>query len=102
MARRSRKRPYGEPHPELDVDAVLRGGARRESGADGLRWNVRNVAGSVKSYTCPGCQQTIPPGVAHVVAWSEEHLFGADAALADRRHWHSACWRARDRRGPRR
>ena len=102
MARRSRKRPYGEPHPELDADALLRGGARVESGGNGQRWNVRNVTGSEKSYLCPGCQQLIPPGVAHVVAWSEDHLFGADAALADRRHWHNGCWRARDRRGPRR
>lgn len=101
MARRSRKRPYGDPHPELNLDAVHPRGARVESSAGGARWNVRTVRGAPKSYICPGCQQTIPAQVTHVVAWRQDHLFGADSALADRRHWHSACWRARDRRGPR-
>ena len=27
-----------------------------------------------------------------VVAWAEDSLFGAEAALAARRHWHTACW----------
>ncbi|QOR69640.1 hypothetical protein IM660_13285 [Ruania alkalisoli] len=101
MARQSRKRRYAEPHPELDVDAVLRGRPRVESGSDGRRWNVRNVAGSEKIYRCPGCLQEIAPGTAHVVAWGEDHLFGAEAALAERRHWHRGCWQARGRRGPR-
>lgn len=100
MARRSRKRPYGDPHPELNLDALSHGGARVESSASGARWNVRNVRGSQKTYTCPGCQQPIAPQVHHVVAWQEDNIFGADMALADRRHWHTACWRARDRRGP--
>lgn len=100
MARRSRKRPYNEAHPPLNVAALSLGGARRESGAGGAQWNVRTVRGSAKTYICPGCQQPIPPQIEHVVAWREDHLFGADSALADRRHWHSSCWRARDRRGP--
>ncbi|UFU07669.1 hypothetical protein [Ruania halotolerans] len=102
MVRPSRKRRYAEPHPELDVEAVLRGRPRVESGPGGGQWNVREVAGSPdKTYRCPGCEQEIPPGVGHVVAWGEEHIFGADAALAERRHWHRSCWRARHRRGPR-
>ena len=99
-SRRSRRRPYTEAHPELDVDAALRGGARAEGRADGTRWNVRPVSGSDKAYRCPGCDQLIEPGTPHVVAWSADHLLGADAAMADRRHWHDACWRARDRRRP--
>lgn len=95
MARRSGKRPYREPHPELDLDRA-RGGRSVEVGPDG-RWTVQRVAGSERSYTCPGCHATIPPGVAHVVAIAQDHLFGADAAVADRRHWHSACWRSRSR-----
>ena len=97
-SRRSRRRPYGEAHQELDVEAALRGGERTESGADGSAWKVRRVAGSEKSYRCPGCDQLIQPGTPHVVAWEAEHLLGADAALADRRHWHAACWQWRDRR----
>lgn len=98
MARRSRRRPYHEPHRELDVDMVLGGMSRTETGPDGLRWTVRTVSGAEKSYTCPGCGRLIPPGAAHVVAWPAEHLFGARAGLAERRHWHTGCWRARRRR----
>jgi hypothetical protein len=60
----------------------------------GEEWVVRPVAGaaSAKHYRCPGCDQGIPPGVPHVVAWR------AHDGLDDRRHWHRACWQARDRR----
>ncbi len=34
--------------------------------------------------------------MAHVVAWPAD----GRGDLSDRRHWHSGCWRARDRRGP--
>ena len=96
MARRSNKRPYGVEHPELDVDRA-RGGRTAESGPDG-DWTVQRVTSADKTYTCPGCRQDIGPGTAHVVAISQDHLFGADAALADRRHWHTGCWRARSSR----
>jgi hypothetical protein len=79
---------------------VLRGGARSESRADGSQWSVRSVGGSDKAYRCPGCDQMIEPGIPHVVAWPADHLLGADAAVADRRHWHKACWQARDNRRP--
>lgn len=59
---------------------------------------VRTVPGSqaTKFYRCPGCDHEIRPGVAHVVAWPEAELGGAD----ERRHWHNGCWNARSRRGP--
>ena len=60
----------------------------------GEEWRVRPVAGAVgKRYRCPGCDQEIPPGVGHVVAWPEH------GGVDDRRHWHTACWNARERRG---
>ncbi|HLS26705.1 MAG TPA: hypothetical protein VK063_12615 [Beutenbergiaceae bacterium] len=96
--RRSRRRPYHEPHPELDVQSLFRGMTRTETGPDGLTWTVRTVSGSTKSYTCPGCGQQITPGLEHVVAWTEEHLFGAEAGRSERRHWHTNCWRGRRRR----
>src|SRR5690606_41295193 len=70
---------------------------RSEEGPDG-EWIVRAVpgAGAVKPYRCPGCDQTIPPGVGHVVAWRADDRDGRD-----RRHWHRPCWQARDRRSPR-
>ena len=91
--RRSRKRPYGAGHVPLDMDR-LQSMARTEEGPGGFSHTVRQVRGSDKAYTCPGCNRSIPAGTTHVVAWSNDHLFGADAALAERRHWHSACWRS--------
>lgn len=69
----------------------------RESGRDG-DWNVRRVPGgaSVKNYRCPGCDQPLPSGTPHVVAWPADDLGGVE----DRRHWHLPCWNARDRRRP--
>jgi hypothetical protein len=62
----------------------------------GDEWAVRQIGGTTgKRYRCPGCDQEIPPGVPHVVAWPR--LGGVD----DRRHWHKSCWNARDRRGAR-
>ena len=65
-----------------------------ESWPDG-EFVVRRVTGAAatKGYVCPGCLQTIPPATPHVVAWPE-------GLVDDRRHWHTACWRARLRRGP--
>ena len=55
---------------------------------------VRSVAGSGagKGYRCPGCDQLMPGGQPHVVAWPQGHP-------DDRRHWHTVCWAARHRRG---
>jgi hypothetical protein len=60
-------------------------------------WLVRTVSGSPKTYRCPGCDHEIAPGIAHVVAWPAD----GRGDLTDRRHWHTPCWRARDRRRPR-
>jgi hypothetical protein len=70
---------------------------RRESGPDG-DWVVRSVPGaaSAKAYRCPGCEQLIRTGAGHVVAWPADEL----GSVADRRHWHSACWASRTRRRP--
>ncbi|MFM9135950.1 MAG: hypothetical protein ACKOT0_11080 [bacterium] len=59
-------------------------------------WYVRSITGSssTKTYRCPGCDHEILPATPHVVAWP------VHAGAEDRRHWHTACWRARDRRGP--
>ncbi|HET6211795.1 MAG TPA: hypothetical protein VFE14_02870 [Micromonosporaceae bacterium] len=61
-------------------------------------WMVRGIAGdsTTKTYRCPGCAQEIRPGTAHVVVWPVE-WWGDES---DRRHWHTGCWRARDRRSP--
>ncbi|MFC6234651.1 ATP/GTP-binding protein [Leucobacter soli] len=73
---------------------LAHGGARKES-RRGVEWFVRDIpAGRAeKVYRCPGCERDVPPGEAHLVVWSAEHLFGDEAAVRDRRHWHTHCWR---------
>lgn len=93
MARRSRKRPYGETHPELDVER-LRGGypSQTQTGPGGEPYSVAISRQSDKTYVCPACSQPIPPRTHHVVAWAQDGLFGPDVAARERRHWHTACW----------
>lgn len=93
MAKKRRKRPYGEPHPELNIEALTRGWERTEH-RRGQTWKVRSVSTQEKVYTCPGCHQAIPTGMTHIVAYRQDHLFGAEAGLSERRHWHNACWKA--------
>jgi len=64
----------------------------------GENWVVKPIRGSssTKSYRCPGCDQEIRPATPHVVVWPEETIVGE--AIDNRRHWHTACWQARDRR----
>ena len=66
-----------------------------ESHADG-DWVVQRLtaAQATKTYRCPGCDQEIRPGLPHVVAWRPGDEDG-------RRHWHTPCWSARQRRRPR-
>ena len=61
----------------------------------GVDYLVRRITGSssVRTYRCPGCDQQIRPATPHVVAWP-----AGDPGAGLRRHWHTACWRARDRR----
>jgi hypothetical protein len=76
-------------------DVGSRFGLQRTESWQGEEWSVRQVAGGSapgKVYRCPGCDQEIPGGVPHVVAWPEH------GGVDDRRHWHKACWNAKDRR----
>jgi hypothetical protein len=98
----SRRRPTRRrPAAQGSAGPSLRGGAQRlEEHPDGA-WYVRQVTGaaSTKPYRCPGCQQVIAPATPHVVAWPQvpNDVTVADG-LEERRHWHTACWRARGRR----
>ena len=90
MPRQNRRRD----ETAFEVRAV--GSERRELWS-GEEYAVRTVTGAAaaKAYRCPGCDQQIPPGRPHVVVWP-----ALDAVAADRRHWHSGCWAARERRTP--
>ena len=69
---------------------------------DGEDHVVRRVTGSAatKPYRCPGCHQVIRPATPHTVAWPVlPRAFASDASgLDERRHWHNACWAARQQR----
>ena len=95
--RRNKPRSRGAARPPADDDLAGRVGMPDAADYGGEEFLFRRVSGSAadKSYRCPGCDQEIRPGTPHVVAWPEHS--GADL----RRHWHSACWNARDRRGTR-
>ena len=68
----------------------------------GEEYVVRRLTGAAsrRTYTCPGCHQPIRPATPHVVAWPVlPSSFAKDAEGVDeRRHWHTGCWGARDRR----
>ncbi len=95
-SRRSARRPYGAEHVALDLDRAT-GGRRAESGPDG-EWAVQHVRGSQREFRCPGCDQVVTAGTAHVVAWRTDGWRGD--GVDERRHWHASCWQARSRRGP--
>lgn len=90
MGRKSSRRPWGQPHVELDLDRAR--GGRSTTSRQGQDWTVQRIRSSQKEYRCPACHQAISAGTPHVVAWANDSLFGKDAALADRRHWHVNCW----------
>ncbi len=71
------------------VGPAVPAGERVEDG-----YVVRRVPGSRtgRGYRCPGCDQELPSGGPHVVAWPE-------GRPDERRHWHTPCWEARGRRG---
>jgi len=76
-----------------------------EEAADG-DWVVRSLTGaaSTKPYRCPGCDQEIRPATPHVVSWpayprdSDLDAWDTESAADQRRHWHTVCWRERNRR----
>ena len=91
MPRQNRRR-RDEPTERAPLTSL---GQRRASWR-GRDYLVRSVTGptSGKSYRCPGCDQELTGGN-HVVAWP-----AGDADASDRRHWHTACWAARESRQP--
>jgi hypothetical protein len=94
MPRHNHRRPGAQP--EASDGARLTLGERVEQWR-GIDYVVRTLAGTQagRAYRCPGCDQELRPGQPHVVAWPAD-----DLEADDRRHWHTVCWSARDRRAP--
>ncbi|HCA16739.1 hypothetical protein [Gulosibacter sp. 10] len=89
--RQSKRNQEWQP---LDVER-LQGGMRRTEFKRGREYTVQPIRAerAQKVYTCPGCSGDIMPGTAHIAAWQADHIMGDASALADRRHWHSHCWK---------
>ncbi|WP_083893943.1 hypothetical protein [Corynebacterium capitovis] len=94
MPRRN-KRAGSAPRALPRDGSTFLGTAEQEgpSWSGGEIFLVRHMgsAAARKFYVCPGCNQNIPPGVAHIVAWPRDSGRGGD----DRRHWHRHCWERR-------
>lgn len=92
MPRSNRRR-----RDNTDDDSFERflGGMKRTESRRGLEYYVQplSAAKALKEYTCPGCSQIVPLGVAHLVVWRADGIMGDAADLAARRHWHTHCWR---------
>ena len=88
MGRKNRRQSAPERNAPVSSTSM-------ESHPDGDSY-VRKLTGSssTKTYRCPGCDQEIRPATPHIVAWSADDAQGAE----DRRHWHTPCWGARQRR----
>ena len=100
MPRRNRPARHGAARKPAGAPGPERAGAGEQvQWWRGVEYRVRAVPGTApasgKPYRCPGCDQLLAPGLGHLVAWPAD-----DLEAADRRHWHTACWAARDRRGP--
>jgi len=94
MAKSNRSRKRDGEYEPLDMSRLTMGMRRREV-RGGRDWTVQPItaAGAHKDYTCPGCNRTIEPGIAHLVAWRNDGIMGEQADLEARRHWHETCWR---------
>ena len=86
-----RNRSSSQPERGEEPAAPLGGALRRVESYRGEDWIVQTVAGTPgRFYRCPGCDQEISPGAAHLVAWP-----AYSSGPADRRHWHNPCWQRR-------
>lgn len=101
MARSNRPRRRGRPLKGAaggGLPPSLQRGGLIEVRYAGQLWSARQVRAndSGRVYVCPGCQQQVGADTPHTVAWPAESM----QELANRRHWHTSCWAARERRRP--
>lgn len=86
---RRRVAPRSHPEPKRHPDRVV-------TKVDGS-WHFRPLRASsaAKEYRCPGCDHVIRVSTPHVVVWPVEKSLLSEAAIDERRHWHTACWSRR-------
>ena len=87
-------RPAGSAERATGPAATAAGSARRAGRArSGRCAQVAGASAAGKTYRCPGCDQEIPLRGAACGG-----LAASTRGVDDRRHWHKACWNAKDRR----
>lgn len=59
----------------------------------GKRYQVRKTFEGSSVYKCPGCNHSIEQGKASLTVIEQDHIFGEQAAVDERRHWHESCWK---------
>lgn len=57
------------------------------------KWEVRKTYEGSSVYTCPGCYMPINQGQMSLTVIEMDHIFGQQAAIDERRHWHEGCWK---------
>lgn len=99
MPRSNRRRRGGRPvRRSGGGPPAPRGPVLEEVDFQGQTYAARQVRGndSGRSYLCPGCQHQVSAASPHTVTWPSAAMQGVE----NRRHWHTTCWNARDRRRP--
>jgi hypothetical protein len=101
MGRSNRPRRRGRPATDrggAGLPPAVREPAVTTTRYAGQAWGVRTVRAndSGRVYRCPGCQGEVGADVPHTVAWPLDSMQQVD----NRRHWHTVCWSARERRRP--
>lgn len=87
------RRPSKHTRPHRELSSFHPFAVTKRDG----EWIVRGIPSgrSEKEYRCPGCDQVIGIGLAHVVVWPREGSLWQASGIGDRRHWHRSCWERR-------
>jgi hypothetical protein len=75
----------------INLEAAL--GSLRIETKRGKRYQVRKTFDGSSVYKCPGCNNGITQGATSLTVIEQDHIFGEQAAIDERRHWHESCWK---------
>ncbi|MDR1033176.1 MAG: hypothetical protein LBL41_00130 [Bifidobacteriaceae bacterium] len=86
-----RKNKWTREHSEINMRAAA--GYERIETKRGKDYKVTKTLEGSSVYLCPGCNQAIDQGKPSFTVIELNHMFGEQAAIDERRHWHVTCWR---------
>lgn len=90
MPRRTHTRQYKAFRP-LNITAAIGEGFVETK--RGKTYSVNKTIDGQSVYKCPNCNQSIKIGEPSYTVIEQDHLFGEQAAIDERRHWHLSCWK---------